>query len=503
VRTFFNSLRRKLTGAILLTTLAALLFALASIVAYDLRSFHRTWTADMATQAELISRISAPALAFDDARVAEENLGLLRLRPQVEAAGIYTARGALFASYSRSGADAALPKLPEAEGMRIEGSRLVLVRRIANDREILGTLYLRTNYELMSRVRDYLVIGTGVTLLAMLVALVLSSQLAKVVTRPVLSIAAIAREVVQRKDFSRRASKLSEDEVGVLVDSFNDMLEQIEARTEQLELSNEELGRQVAERTRAEQEVISLNIALEDRVRDRTAQLEAANRELESFAFSVSHDLRAPLRSIDGFSQALLEDFPSHVPEEAQRYLSRIRAATQRMGQLIEDLLNLSRVSRGALERVELDLGELARQVAQEVAQQYPGHAVELSVWPGMEVKADPRLLRTALENLLGNAWKFTAHAEHPRVEVGVMRDGDSQVYFVRDNGAGFKMEYAAKLFTPFQRLHTAAEFPGTGIGLATVQRIVLRHGGRLWADAAPGKGAAFFFTLNDGSETR
>ena len=492
-----RSLRLKLIGIVLLTTLTALIVALVAIIAYDLRDYRRNWIADVSTQAELLGQTSASAIAFDDPRVARENLALLRLRPRVQAAAIYTANGALFATYVRPGANQQFPKLPEADGMRIDGRELVLYRRIVSDKEILGTVYLRTDYEMVQRIRDYLVIAIAASAVAMLVALFMSAQLQRIVTEPVLAIAGIAREVVQQQDYSRRATKMSDDEVGVLVDSFNGMLAEIERRTGALEVSNVELGREVAERSRAEQEILRLNTELEGRVRERTAQLEAANHELEAFCFSVSHDLRAPLRAIDGFSQALLEDFPTDVPEEAQRYLSRIRASTQRMGQLIEDLLNLSRVSRGTLERSEVDVSELARQIVAVHRQHEPGRSVDISVWDGMNAQADHRLLRAALENLIGNAWKFSAKAEHPRIEIGVLRDGRHQVFFVRDNGAGFNMAYVDKLFSPFQRLHSASEFAGTGIGLATVQRIVFRHGGRIWADGKVGLGAAFYFTLN------
>jgi light-regulated signal transduction histidine kinase (bacteriophytochrome) len=173
------------------------------------------------------------------------------------------------------------------------------------------------------------------------------------------------------------------------------------------------------------------------------------------------------------------------------------------MGQLIEDLLNLSRVSRGSLDRTEVDISELARQIVAVIQQHDPGRHVDISVWDGMSAQADYRLLRAALENLIGNAWKFTAKAEHPRIEIGVLRDGKHQVFFVRDNGAGFNMAYVDKLFGPFQRLHSASEFPGTGIGLATVQRIVFRHGGRIWADGKVGQGAAFYFTLNTEDASR
>jgi signal transduction histidine kinase len=499
----YRSLRKKLIGIVLLTTLAALIVALVAIIVYDLRVFQRNWIADVSTQAELLGQTSASAIAFDDPRVARENLELLRLRPHVQAAAIYTANGKLFATYVRPGADDKFPKLPEADGMRTVGQELVLYRRIVSDKEILGTVYLRTDYEMLQRVRDYIGIAFAASAVAMLVALFMSAQLQRIVTDPVLAIAAIARDVVQQQDYSRRASKMSDDEVGVLVDSFNGMLAEIERRTGALEVSNAALGDQVAERSRAEREILRLNAELEDRVRERTAQLESANRELEAFSFSVSHDLRAPLRAIDGFSQALLEDFPKDVPEEAQRYLSRIRTATLRMGQLIEDLLNLSRVSRSMLDLAQVDLSELARQVMNNIRQHEPQRDVDVSIWDGMSVQADPRLLRAAFENLLGNAWKFTGKTANPRIEVGVLRDRDLQVFFVRDNGAGFSMEYADKLFSPFQRLHSANEYSGTGIGLATVQRIVRRHGGRIWANASVGNGAAFYFTLVADSSTR
>jgi signal transduction histidine kinase len=491
-----HSLRLKLIGVILVTTLVALVVALVAIVGYDLRTYERTWTADLGTQAELLGRMSAPALAFDDPKAAGENLALLRLRPSVRAAAIYTARGTLFASYLRPGVARDFPELPEAEGLRIEGRELVIYRRIVNEREIVGTVLLRADYEMADRLRDYAGIAAFVALLAMVVALALSAWLARIATSPVLAVAAIARDVVELGDYSRRAPKSSDDEVGAMAEAFNAMLAQIERRTGELATTNEALEAQVAERTRAEDAVLHLNAALEDRVRERTAQLEAANHELEAFSFSVSHDLRAPLRAIDGFSQALLEDFPTDVPDEARRYLDRIRAGTLRMGQLIEDLLNLSRVSRGTLSREAVDLGETARQVIAELQHREPDRAVDVSIWEPMPVSADPRLLRAALENLIGNAWKFTGRTARARIEVGVLREGTREVYFVRDNGAGFSMEYANKLFTPFQRLHAGNEFAGTGIGLATVQRIIYRHGGRIWGDGKVGAGATFFFTL-------
>jgi light-regulated signal transduction histidine kinase (bacteriophytochrome)/HAMP domain-containing protein len=331
---------------------------------------------------------------------------------------------------------------------------------------------------------------------AVAAAFLLSRSLQRAVTGPLRAIAGLAQRVTQERDFSLRAGKHSDDEIGDLTDAFNAMLAEIERATADLQAANRKLEAEVAERGRAEREILALNNELERRVRERTAELESTNRELESFCYAVSHDLRGPLRAIDGFSQALLQDCAPQLSEEGRRYLGRVRASAQRMSQLIEDLLTLSKASRGELTRLEIDVGDLARQVAADLAQRNPGRKVEVNIWDGMRDEADPRLLRAALENLIGNAWKFTANAEKPRIEMGCLRDGERTTYFVRDNGAGFDMAYADKLFGAFQRLHSESEFPGTGIGLATVQRIVHRHGGRIWASAVPDKGATFFFTL-------
>jgi DNA-binding response OmpR family regulator len=224
-------------------------------------------------------------------------------------------------------------------------------------------------------------------------------------------------------------------------------------------------------------------------------QLERTNQELEAFSYSVSHDLRAPLRTIDGFANILLLDHAEEMSGDANACLQRIRAAAQRMGELIDDLLELSRVGRTELVRSDIDLGSLARLVVEELARAQPDRKVAVKIEPSV-VHGDPRLLKVLLENLLGNAWKFTSKVAAPEIELGTEQDGDASVHFVRDNGAGFDPRYAQKLFAPFQRLHTETEFPGTGIGLATVRRILERHGGRIWARSAVGEGATFFFTV-------
>jgi PAS domain S-box-containing protein len=249
----------------------------------------------------------------------------------------------------------------------------------------------------------------------------------------------------------------------------------------------------ITERKRAEANLKQALAKLEH----SSARLAATNKELEAFSYSVSHDLRAPLRSIDGFSQALLEDYPDKLDKKGQDYLKRLRAASQKMGELIDSMLKLSRLTRGEINIEEVDLSALTKEIAARLQETQPERQAEFVIEEGLKAQGDPRLLRPMFENLLGNAWKFTARRQPARIEFGATRNGDQPAYFVRDNGAGFDMTYADKLFTAFQRLHDAAEFPGTGIGLATVQRIINRHGGRVWAEGAVGKGATFYFTMS------
>lgn len=233
-------------------------------------------------------------------------------------------------------------------------------------------------------------------------------------------------------------------------------------------------------------------------LRRANAELTAANKELEAFSYSISHDLRAPLRGIDGFSQALLEDYSAKLDDTGKQYLERVRTGAQRMATLIDDLLGLSRITRAEIERQPIDLTEIAQSVANDLARQDPARVVDFAIAPGLRAEADPRLMRTVLENLLGNAWKFTSRRAQARIEFGRTQDNGLSAFFVRDNGAGFDPAYAGRLFGAFQRLHGAAEFPGTGVGLASVQRVISRHGGRVWAQSGVNQGAIFFFTLSD-----
>ena len=245
-----------------------------------------------------------------------------------------------------------------------------------------------------------------------------------------------------------------------------------------------------------EKDVRRFNAELEQRVKERTIELETSNNELQSFCYSVSHDLRAPLRHINSFSKILLEDYAARLDQQGQNFLQRLCASSNRMGLLIDDLLELSRVSRSDISRSSVNLSELARHIAQELKETEPERNVRFLIAVDIAAWGDPQLLRLVLQNLLENAWKYTSKTESAVIRFGITDIDGTKTYFIEDNGIGFDMQYADKLFVPFQRLHGINEFEGTGIGLASVQRIIIRHGGKIWAQAAVGKGACFYFTL-------
>jgi PAS domain S-box-containing protein len=624
-----RSVRHKLLAGVLLTSMAALLVTGVAMLVYDLRSYHDRQVDDLTTQAEIIGRSSAAALQFDDSKFAGDNLALLSSRPGIRAGAIYNARGALFASYVREGEAGDLPSLPESDGVHVKGEILEIHRRVIANGEILGTVYLQSHYEFRERLWNYLAIVLGVSALALAVSWVLSLWLQASVTKPILDVTGVARNVVERRDYTLRATKTTQDEIGYLVEAFNDMLAEIGRRTEALETANRKLERQIAERSeaeralrdserrnrtlvnattsvvwttdgdrlfsveqpawgrytgqtdaesrgkgwrkafhaddrdlidgrwdaaaeakepfecevrlwyaassgyrivslraapvldseagivewigtvtdiddrrRAEEEIKNLNTELEERVRARTVELEATNKELEGFSYSVSHDLRAPLRAIDGYSQMLEEDYRDRIDEEGQRLLAIVRQETGKMGHLIDDLLAFSKLSRKPVDvSSEIDMTHLAKDVAAELMREQKEDRVRLDIWPLPKVPGDRAMLRQVWVNLLSNALKYSG--SKPKMEIlvtGEVSDGHA-VYRVADNGVGFDMKYAGKLFGVFQRLHKADEFEGTGVGLAIVHRVVTRHGGSVRADGKVGEGATFYFTLPVGAK--
>lgn len=477
-----DSVRRKLLRVVLTTTSVALLLTGASLAYYDLRTFRQNLVSDLTAIADILGLASEPALQFEDPPSAAEYLSLLEAKPAITGAAIYTARGQLFADYSSTESAMKLPELPEADGYRIDGDELVLFKRIVANGEILGTVYVSARYELRSRLIGDLAILTVIMLLSLSAAGLISNRLHRGITGPIAAVTGVAHAVLDKRDFTLRAPKTTDDEIGVLVDAFNNMLDELGHRNTVLERTQDELR--------------NLNAELEERVAARTAQLEAANKELEGFSYSVSHDLRAPLRAIGGFADLLWTDHQGQLDSEAQRKLGIIRSEADRMGMLIDDLLAFSRLGRKSLQPSDLDMAGLANFVFERLKSEAGGEPIEFRLGRLPRAWGDRPLLEQVWVNLISNAIKFSSKKELPVVEIGAITEENELVYFVRDNGAGFDPRYQAKLFGVFQRLHDSSEFPGTGVGLALVQRIIARHGGRVWADGTPGEGATFYFTL-------
>ena len=466
-----RSLRHKLNWVVLTTTFVALVLASLAMVLFDLDNDQKAARDDLLTQARLLGLAAVPALASNDARAASDNLELLTAFPTITRAAVYRADGSVLAQYARDEAAGALPQAAPPEGVRLEGRHLVAFRPIAQRGQALGAVYLRAERPWLGQLRNYLTMLAFVIAGTLGLALVVSTALLTLVTQPIRAVSDVARRITAGHDYSLRATRTTNDEIGEVVDAFNAMLDELARRSE----------------------------TLEECVRLRTAQLEIANRELEAFSYSASHDLRAPLRVIDSFSSLLEQSAGDALGERSRHYLDRIRFNVRHMAGLIDALLALAHVSRTGLRREPVDVGALAAAALDQCREREPTREARVEIAGGMLAQADAALLSQVMQNLVDNAWKFTSRIPNPTITVGCETPPDSStVYYVRDNGAGFDMSQADNLFQAFQRLHTPSEFPGTGIGLATVQRIIARHEGRIWAQAEPGKGAAFFFTLGE-----
>jgi signal transduction histidine kinase len=483
-----DSISRRLTRMNMLVSGGALLLATLVFSAYALVTFRDDVLHNLSTQAQIVASNSVTALLFNDADTAHVTLSALEAEPGIVDAHIYTVTGQLFASYWRDGATG-IPQLisipPERQEIASLGrASAIVTRKIVSDGMPAGTVYIRSDlHALYARLWRGGLIAAGVLLGSWLAALFVSRRAQRTIADPLIELAAIAHRVSNERDYAVRAQRHESDhEVTTLVEAFNDMLAQIQARD------------------RALQEA---QASLEQHVRERTAALQSANEELEAFSYSVSHDLRAPLRHVTGFASLLQEQAGSALDAKARRYLATITEAAGRMGTLIDDLLAFSRMGRTNVAKRHVNLSELVREARAEVAAGQAGRRIEWNVKALPMVEADQALLRLVLVNLLSNAVKYTSTRVEARIEVGTMESaGHEVVVFVRDNGVGFDMAYAHKLFGVFQRLHRSDEFSGTGIGLANVRRIVQRHGGRTWAEGAVDAGATFFFSLPMGADS-
>ncbi len=471
-----TTIRRKLVTAMMLTSTTVLLLVGAVFVAHDVVSFRRLLVQALVTRANILAANSTAALAFRNPEDAGQILAALKTDPRMIAAALYDKEGRLFATYPASIPPGVVPPASGPIGHRFEKSDLVVSQPVAEEGQSLGTLYLKSDLqELDDRVRVDAMVVLLAVLGSIVVAFAFSTWLQRRIAKPILTLATVARNVSEHKDYSLRAKGAGDDEVGVLAGAFDEMLSEIQQR---------------------DREIRQLNADLERRVDARTAELEAANKELEAFSYSVSHDLRAPLRHIDGFVELLAKHAGPALDEKGRRHLATISTAAKRMGALIDDLLVFSRMGRTEMRKTSVDLAALTQEVVQELKADAGNRSVEWKLGTLPTVQGDPSMLRLVLVNLLANALKYSGPKEAARIEVEAQSQNGELIVSVRDNGVGFDPTYSHKLFGVFQRLHTSDEFEGTGIGLANVRRIVSRHGGRTWADGTINEGATFYFSL-------
>jgi signal transduction histidine kinase len=476
-----SSILKKLTLMNMLVSGAALALAGLAFFTYDQVTFRQGLVRTLSAQADIVGSNSVSAILFNDPQAASNTLSALKSSQSITSAGIYTLDRKPFAQYTRENPQDILdiPAIPggKVEAYRFGSTHLVLVRMIVFQGKPVGYVYIRADLrEIDQRLKRYAAIALGVLLLSLIAALLVSSLFGRAVAQPIVDLARVAAAVSQDKNYSARATPSKEaDEVGLLITAFNEMLAEIQQRDNELRKAHDEL---------------------EDRVAQRTRELLFANRELESFSYSVSHDLRGPVDALNGFTYVLLKEYGGKLDAKAKDLLEHIRGSGKRMMQLIDDLLNLSRVTSSVLQSESVDLSAIARSIADELTSREPERKVEFVITAAEKVDGDPQLLKIVLDNLLRNSWKYTSAHPSARIEFGSRREDGRTVYFVSDDGAGFDPRSADRLFQPFQRLHPTAEFPGNGVGLATVQRIVRRHGGEIWAKAEVEQGATVYFWL-------
>jgi len=529
-------IKTKLIIISVLTCLVSLLLAGGVIAFYDNYLYQQRKTGEFSAQAEIVASSMTASLEFQDAQAAHEYLRPLNSNTQIIVGAVYEEDGSLFASYSRDSAHTP-PAVAGPDGYVVEDGEIAVSRPVMQNEHKVGSVYLLASIETLStRLARY----TGTFLLAMIISLLITLPIAMRLHY------AIANPVYARSLIEASLDPLVTISTDGKIMDVNHAATQATGRSRQNLIGTDfstyftdpqiaEAGYQKAfeeghvtdypltirhadgrlidvlynasvykdERgnplgiVAAARDVTAQKQA-EREIQRRTAELQAANQELEAFSYSVSHDLRAPLRAIDGFSLALVEDYGDQLDDTARNYLDRARAATQRMGHLIDDMLALSQITRAEMRHQTINLSDMATEVFTELQKNDPDRKVEWKVQPGLKAEGDASLLRIVLDNLLGNAWKYTGRQAQPQIEFGQVTDSDgTREYFVRDNGAGFDMAYAGKLFGAFQRLHSAADFSGTGVGLATVQRVIHRHGGKVRGEGKPGEGATFYFSLS------
>jgi PAS domain S-box-containing protein len=599
------SIQRKLMRVILLTSLAVLTLTCSSFFIYEIITFRQTSIREMTTLGHIIAGNCTAPLAFNDEETANEILSVLKAEPHISAACLYYKNGEIFTCYPPEADRRVFPSNLQQDGYDFNDVHLSGFQSISEGDRKLGTLYLQADTNIIyERFRLYGIITPTIIMVSLILSFFLSKSLQRKISFPIIALAETAKTISDRGDYSIRAKKADDDEIGSLTESFNHMLGRIENQTRELLESNartqavinsalsaviimgrdgtiqdwneraerifgwthdEILGKDLADtiipsryreahknglatffsttghgpvlnkvielsairksgtefpvellistlttsgvvsfcgfvtditqRKKAEEEAKSFNQRLEQLVEKRTAELLSVNNELESFSYSISHDLRAPLRSIHGYMNILAEEYGGQLDEEGNRLINIALRSGQRMGQLIDDLLAFSRLGRSELIKSDVNMEEMVSFILDD-QRKYSNQKFDIQIQTLPMARADHNTIKQVWVNLVSNAIKYSQKKEKIIIEIGSFEKGDTHVYYVRDNGAGFNMKYYDKLFGVFHRLHSHAEFEGTGVGLAIVHRIVARHGGKVWAEGKVDEGATFYFSL-------
>ena len=463
---------------ILLISGVVLFVTCAAFFAYELYSFRKTTMQELSTLGEIISANSTAALAFDNREDANEILSALKAEKHIVAACLYDKHGNLFAYYPDSIATENFPKNPRKINYLFTSSCIEGFQPIVKGEKHLGTLYLKSDLKAMYETfKLYGIIAALVIAVSFLLAYLLSRKLQRSISKPVLDLAETAKAISYWRDYSVRANKPGNDELGLLTDAFNLMLERIQEQNQTLSDFNQNLERKVLE---------------------RTSELEALNKELESFSYSISHDLRAPLRAINSYMNIFSEDYSEKVDDEGRRLMNIVLRNSQKMGVLIDDLLSFSRLGRKELTKTNLSMKETVVNIWEDLSKMETNRHITFLLDELPNAFAEKNTIQQVWVNLVSNALKYSGNREKTIIEVSFERKEKEIVYYIKDNGAGFDMQYYDKLFGVFQRLHSQEEFAGTGVGLAIVQRIIEKHGGKIWAVSSPENGATFYFSLPD-----
>tara|TARA_R110002049_G_scaffold48996_5_gene140661 strand:- start:2181 stop:3683 length:1503 start_codon:yes stop_codon:yes gene_type:complete len=471
-------IRTKLFSFIMISTLLSVFILSSVFVVQRYHSFKTQITDEFSAITQIIADRSNAAILFEDEQALSETLSSLALHPQVILACTYNSENILLAEYSKQSdqQSAICPPQPVIVQDHFNDNYFQISEPINFNGDIAGHIYIQASTsKLVNEVLATTASALSLSTLIILIAFSFAKYIQRFISNPLIELQRATDSVSLEREVMPELTKHNNDEIGSLVDSFNRMIKTI-AKQNKIILAHTE--------------------NLEQEVNERTKELALANKELEAFSYSVSHDLKAPLRTIEGFSLALEEDYGHQLDETALHYLSRVRAGSEKMSQLISNLLQLSRVTRLELNKQAIDLSSLADKILNDLQDDDSHRDVQIDIHKGLHATGDPVLIEILLDNLISNAWKYSQKVPTAIIEIGSHSHLGNIVFYIKDNGAGFNMKYASQLFKPFNRLHSAEEFDGTGIGLATVSRIIERHHGKIWVNSEQGKGTTFYFTL-------